>query len=735
MAIGLKSFIKGLLIRNEVDQSKGLSISVSSGATTATTTTIQASQTLDRTITIPDATTTLVGTDATQTLTNKTISGNTASNLVNGSGTFNLNSSGTITAPNATDTLVGKATTDTLTNKTLSGNTATNLINGSGTFNLNSSGTITTPNATDTLVGKATTDTLTNKTLTNPVINGGSISGVTSLSVDNITIDGNTISSTDTNGNVVLAPNGSGTVNVSSAKITSLATPTTATDAATKQYVDDATTGGGGPEFQDNQFRVTDNGDTSKKLAFEVSGFTTATTRTLTPPNSDTTIVGTDVTQTLTAKTFGDAITATQIATPSNPSAGLNKLYFKSDDILYRLTSAGTETAVGSGANTALSNLTSPTNVNQNLIPLTDNTFTLGTPSKLWTTTYTESLSSHNNSMVVTSASVLAGTSNSASISVRSGEVLGGTGSTGTVIVRSGINTAVSSGGTGSLQLKSGDVLGNATGDTGPVSLSSGDTNSTSSSSDTGSMTVTSGNSTTGASGNVTIASGTAGTTRGTVSISGSTIGLTGDTTVTGTLTQTGVTTYTQASTPSNPSAGTDKLYFKSDDTLYTLNSAGTESALATQTFVNNKFVSVLVSDTAGQTISNNTLTVWTPDTEVYDEAGCWDTGTSTFTTPSTGKYLISGYMGWGGPSNPWAAGDIIALYYRINGTGTYWPIISRTMEAATSIGVQQNGAAAVRKLTATDTVQIIAYQNSGGTCALSAGLDQTNISIVRIGD
>jgi hypothetical protein len=101
----------------------------------------------------------------TATLTNKTLSGNTATNLVNGSGTFNFNSTGTLTAPNATDTLVGRATTDTLTNKTLSGNIATNLISGAGTFTLNTSGTVTAPNATDTLVGRATTDTLTNKTI------------------------------------------------------------------------------------------------------------------------------------------------------------------------------------------------------------------------------------------------------------------------------------------------------------------------------------------------------------------------------------------------------------------------------------------------------------------------------------------------------------------------------------------------------------------------------------------
>lgn len=41
-----------------------------------------------------------------------------------------------------------------------------------------------------------------------------------SASVDNLKLDGNTISSTDTNGNIVLSPNGTGTVNFSKANIT-----------------------------------------------------------------------------------------------------------------------------------------------------------------------------------------------------------------------------------------------------------------------------------------------------------------------------------------------------------------------------------------------------------------------------------------------------------------------------------------------------------------------------------
>ena len=79
--------------------------------------------------------------------------------------------------------------------------------------------------------------TLGSSTLTNGSTTT-SIAGITELTVDNLNFNGNTITSTDTNGDIILSPNGTGKVDVSGSILTGLNEPVGPTDAATKNYVD-----------------------------------------------------------------------------------------------------------------------------------------------------------------------------------------------------------------------------------------------------------------------------------------------------------------------------------------------------------------------------------------------------------------------------------------------------------------------------------------------------------------
>ena len=207
------------------------------------TTVVFTDPTANRTITFPDATGTVVLADSTNTLTNKTLTSPTVSGLslsdasivfegavadsyettlVVGEPTADR----TVTLPDATDTLVGKATTDTLTNKTLTSPkinedvvmsaTATelNILDGATltTTELNyvdgvtsaiqtqintkaadsdlttHTGLTAAHGATGAVVGTTNTQTLTNKTLTSPTLTTPDLGVATATSINSTTI-------------------------------------------------------------------------------------------------------------------------------------------------------------------------------------------------------------------------------------------------------------------------------------------------------------------------------------------------------------------------------------------------------------------------------------------------------------------------------------------------------------------------------------------------------------------
>jgi hypothetical protein len=140
------------------------------------------------TIAIDSTVATLTGS---QTLTNKTLTTPVISSISN---------TGTVTLPTATTTLVGRDTTDTLTNKTLTSPVISTITN---------SGTITLPTATTTLVGRDTSDTLTNKTISG---SNNTISNIANGSLTNSTI---TIGTTPVSlGSTTTAPAGLTSVTV-----------------------------------------------------------------------------------------------------------------------------------------------------------------------------------------------------------------------------------------------------------------------------------------------------------------------------------------------------------------------------------------------------------------------------------------------------------------------------------------------------------------------------------------
>lgn len=94
-------------------------------------------------------------------------------------------------------------------------------------------------------------------------------SKVNNFKVDNLDFDGNTISATDTNGDVILSPNGTGIISANGSNIANLPAPEDDSDAANKLYVDTQITAAN--SAQDFNFSV--DGGTTGALTLSTETF------------------------------------------------------------------------------------------------------------------------------------------------------------------------------------------------------------------------------------------------------------------------------------------------------------------------------------------------------------------------------------------------------------------------------------------------------------------------------
>lgn len=109
MTFSLVGFIKGLLVQHEADRSKQLSLEVDTAATTSTKTILKSAQTANQTLTLPDATDTLMGKNTVDIVTNKSIDADGTGNVITNIDDGNIKALAAIDASKLADGSVSNA--------------------------------------------------------------------------------------------------------------------------------------------------------------------------------------------------------------------------------------------------------------------------------------------------------------------------------------------------------------------------------------------------------------------------------------------------------------------------------------------------------------------------------------------------------------------------------------------------------------------------------------------------
>lgn len=302
-----------------------------SNGTASTATTIRASQTVDRTVDLPDANDMLVGRDTTDTLTNKSIDAatNTISNITDaeiaalaGIVYSKLNLLNSIVDADIAAAAAIAYSKLSLTNSIVDADIAALAAIAYTKLNLTNS-------IVDADINAAAAIVYSKLLLTNSIVDAD-IAAAAAIAYSKLNLTGSIVDADIAALAAIAYSKLNLTGNIVDADIAALAAISRAKIAATTPNRVVVNDGSG---------NLDDSTVTTTELD-QLSGIGSPA-------------VGESDVSTLTNKTFGDAITATQIATPSNPSAGFNKLYFKNDEQLYSLDSAGNETAISSGSTPA----------------------------------------------------------------------------------------------------------------------------------------------------------------------------------------------------------------------------------------------------------------------------------------------------------------------------------------------------------------------------------------------